>query len=171
MESNKTLKLSAMLLGTMVVVGCQTDKSSMTDFFPQEEEHRVQNICDAQAASGARADATLQPQHFDGGKLNSLGQDKLDLMLKDDDTAQPMVVYLNLSDKDALSSARRDSVMRYLEDRGASADQIKLESGSNPHARSLSANHLGRMARTENVGTSSEGNTAPAGEPPATTGK
>jgi len=171
MGSKTTLKLAGILFAGMVV-GCQTDKSSMTDFFPQEEEQRVGNVRDAQAASGARADATLQPHHFDGDKLNSLGQDKLDRMLADDDTAQPMVVYLNLAEKDEQTSARRESIMRYLQDRGASADQIKLEMGPNPHAHSLSANHLGRMNRTENSsGSSTEGTAAPAGEPSATTGK
>ena len=36
-------------------------------------------------------------------KLNSLGEEKLALMLKDDDSPSPMTVYLNLNEKDAVS--------------------------------------------------------------------
>jgi hypothetical protein len=161
------LKFSAMLLGTIVTVGCQTDKSSFTDFFPQEEQQRVRSAADTQAASGARADATLQPFHFDGPKLNSLGQAKLDLMLRDDDAAQPMVVYVNMAENDASYASRADAVKRYLEDRGAIGDQIKIQAGPNPHVRTQAAGHLSRMSRTENVSTSSasESGSAPAAEP------
>ena len=83
MQVIKTLTFAAVLFGAAAAAGCQTDKSSMTDFFPAEEEQRVQHVAQIQAASGARADATLQPFHFDGGKLNSLGEAKLDLMMKE----------------------------------------------------------------------------------------
>jgi hypothetical protein len=150
MQVIKTLTFAAVLFGAAAAAGCQTDKSSMTDFFPAEEERKVQHVANIQAASGARADPTLQPFHFDGGKLNSLGEAKLDLMLKDDDAIQPLVVYMNVPDKDATYAARCDAVLRYLHDRGATADQVKLEVGPNPNVHSLASEHLSRMSRTEN---------------------
>lgn len=160
MQVIKTLTFAAVLFGAAAAAGCQTDKSSMTDFFPAEEEQRVQHVAQIQAASGARADATLQPFHFDGGKLNSLGEAKLDLMMKDDDSAQPLVVYMNVSDKNTIYGARRDAVLRFLESRGAIADQVKLEVGPNPNAHSLASEHLSRMSRTENTAVTGGSNDA-----------
>jgi hypothetical protein len=161
MERNNTLKCAAVVFGA-ALVGCQTDKSSMTEFFPPEEEQAVRNVCEAQAASGARADATLQPFHFDEEKLNSLGEAKLDLMLKDDDAARPLVVYMNVPEKESVYNLRRDAVTRYLEDRGVVNEQIKFEAGPNPNARSLAATHLTRIARTENHSASGEAGGAPS---------
>src|SRR4051812_25759257 len=58
-------------------------------FRPAGEVRATQRFTDAQVASGARADATLHPYHFDCLDLNSLGQRKLDAMLKDDDACAP----------------------------------------------------------------------------------
>src|SRR3954447_6246490 len=83
-------------LGLSSFAGCQTDNSSVTDFFPPDDAPRAtQQFATVQAASGARSDATLQPLHFDGEHLNSLGEAKLDLLLKDDDTVEPVVLYMN----------------------------------------------------------------------------
>src|SRR4051812_10440004 len=164
MQRNKISKFTALAFGA-ALVGCQTDKSSMTDFFPPEEEQAVRTPFEVQAASGARADASLQPFHFDGEKLNSLGEAKLDLMLKDDYAAQPLVVYLNVPEKESVYNLRRDAVTRYLEDRGVVNEQIKFVAGPNPNARSLAATHLSRISRTENTsagGESGGGSAAPA---------
>src|SRR5687768_15079149 len=94
----------------------------------------VHRFADAQSASGARYDATLHPQHFDRGMLNSLGQQKLGLMLKDDEICDPLVVYLELPANDLLAG-RQDSVRVYLKDHGLEDRQIQLEVGPNPSAR------------------------------------
>ena len=49
-------------------------------FRPEGEVRSARQFPDVQAAAGARADATLRTAHFDRGDLNSLGQEKLDLM-------------------------------------------------------------------------------------------
>ena len=49
--------------------------------------------------------------HFDGDKLNSLGEAKLDLMLKDDDSTDAMVVYMDLTREDPELKGRRDAVV------------------------------------------------------------
>src|SRR3954469_12270080 len=71
---------------------------------------------EAQAAAGARSDGTLSRHHFDGGHLNSLGEDKLARMLKDDRAAEPMRVYLNVDEHDGASAARRTAVLAFLKD-------------------------------------------------------
>jgi hypothetical protein len=86
----------------------------------------------AQQASGSRADGTLRKQHFNGKELSSLGEQKLDLMLQDDDVNEPFTVYVNLPKEDAMTSARQEAVARYLKDKGLSAEQIKVELGENP---------------------------------------
>ena len=140
----------------MSVGGCQTDESSMTDFFPPDQARASQQFVAAQAASGARADATLQPSHFDGDRLSSLGEDKLELMLMDDDTAEPLVVYLNL-DKDAPNlNVRREAVTEFFIERGLLREQIELRTGSNPNVTSLTAKHLARMHLTDSGGSDGE---------------
>src|SRR3954469_1495633 len=80
------------------ITGCRADSTASTEHKNRGEDfiavgdHRAYNQAMlAQAASGARADATLYAYHFDAGNLNSLGQQKLSLMLQDDDAKTPMV--------------------------------------------------------------------------------
>jgi hypothetical protein len=155
-NQNQSLKqgvsIAGLSLAAALIAGCQTDKSSMTDFFPADEARSTQNFTTAQAAAGARADATLQPMHFDGDHLNSLGEAKLDLMLKDDDTDPRIVVFMNLPSDDQNLKGCRDSVVTYFEDRGVSKDNIEFKPGSNVGQTSLAAEHLSRLAKTESDG-------------------
>jgi hypothetical protein len=153
--NKQVVTFSGLVVSTMLMVGCQTDKSSMTDFFPADEARSTQNFMTAQAAAGARADATLQPMHFDGDHLNSLGEAKLDLMLKDDDTNPAVTVYMNLPADDTNLKVRRDAVVTYFEDRGVSKDNIEFKAGPNVGQTSLAAEHLSRLARTESDGADS----------------
>src|SRR5688572_9574155 len=148
------VKYSGLVISAMLMIGgCQTDNSSMTDFFPPADEARSsENFMTAQAAAGARADATLQPMHFDGDHLNSLGEAKLDLMLKDDDTDPTIVVYMNLPTDHPHLRARRDAVVTYFEDRGVTTDNIEFKSGSNTEESSLAVQHLSRLKKTESNG-------------------
>lgn len=151
----QVVKFAGLTLSAILAVGCQADKSSMTDFFPADEARSTQNFMTAQAASGARADATLQPMHFDGDHLNSLGEAKLDLMLKDDETDPRIVVYMNLPTDDENLKGCRDAVVTYFEDRGVSKDNIEFKPGSNVGQTSLAAEHLNRLAKTESDGADS----------------
>jgi hypothetical protein len=169
MKQNQSNKLGVKFSGlaisaaVMVMVGCQTDQSSMTEFFPDAETRSTQNFMTAQAAAGARADATLQPMHFDGDHLNSLGEAKLDLMPKDDDTDPAIVVYMNLPADDEDLKSRRDAVVTYFEDRGVSKDNIEFKAGINVGESSLAAEHLSRLGKTESNGEgASEGSSASA---------
>jgi hypothetical protein len=128
---------------------------------------------DAQAAAGARSDGTLSRYHFDGGRLNSLGEDKLSRMLKDDRAADPMRVYLNLEERDAATGARRTAVLAFLKDAGLADGQVEIVYGQNPENWSRTSRHLVDLKKTE-TGTQ-EGQVAPGapenGDMPAGTSK
>ncbi len=148
----------------LVSAGCtEVDKSGMDSFFQADEGRATQNLMTAQAAAGARNDATLHEMHFDGGRLNSLGESKLDLMLKDDDSTDAVVVYMDLATDDNDLKSRRDAVMNYLEDRGVEQDHIEFKSGSNPTVTSLSAEHIANMHKTDSSGGSTETSSASSG--------
>ena len=52
--TTKVVKFSGLVISAMWMVGCQTDQSSMTAFFPSERESRAtRNFMTAQAAAGA----------------------------------------------------------------------------------------------------------------------
>src|SRR5438270_3508463 len=109
MKNRKLMRRAILIAGSSMLIallssGCEQDRQqrqAMGEFFPQPGEVRdVQRIERVQEASGARADATLQPAHFDKGELNSLGREKLLLMLDDDDANNPVTVYLNVPAED-----------------------------------------------------------------------
>ena len=107
-------------------------------FRPDDEPRAVHRFAHAQASAGAGHDATLRADHFDGAALNSLGHEKLDLMLKDDGAFEPLVVYVDAPAGDLLAG-RMESVKVYLKDRGLTDRQVRLEAGANPSARGPAA--------------------------------
>ena len=163
------IKFVGPAIAALLAVGCQTDESSITDFFPDEEVRSTQNFMTAQAAAGARADATLRTVHFDGDHLNSLGEAKLDLLLKDDDSSNMVVVYMDVPQDDENLKARRDAVVTYFEDRGVTKDSIEFKAGSNPGQTSLAAEHLNRLSKTESDGSAADAD-AQAGTGTSTAG-
>src|SRR5436305_6356743 len=73
-------------LGIVLLAGCQNQPEVGGETFrPEDEPRAIQRFVTAQAAAGARADGMLYESHFDDDHLNSLGQDKLDLMLRSND--------------------------------------------------------------------------------------
>jgi hypothetical protein len=145
MKSNTPLSLSAIVLLT-VVGGCQTDNSSQTDFFPAER--KVDQVINAQATRGARQDATLQAYHFDGVALNSLGQQKLAMLVPDDPRAE-MLVYLNLPANSPATDARRQAVIGYVKQFDVRESQLRVELGSNPDNGTPAAGSMARLPKTE----------------------
>jgi hypothetical protein len=129
--------------------GCATDKSEPKDFFPPADGHRkVNQFTDVQASNGAQEDATLQPLHFRGSRLNSLGQDKLDLIIPDEPDGD-VIVYLNLPAGSELTSARHDNVLAYLKAAGIDEEHIKLHDGPNLESTHPAAEDLSRLSKTE----------------------
>lgn len=136
----------------LVLAGCANPLASNPelDFAPDDQPRSLQVTLNAQAANGARNDAMLYPHHFDGAALNSLGVQKLDLMLRAQDHREaPLVVYVNAPEKDRLTAARRQTVQGYLADRGLQASAYRVDLGVNPMVSSPAAGHLVRMPKTE----------------------
>jgi hypothetical protein len=73
--------------------GCQSNQKPHQDaredgiFMPDPNAHQLWTILEAQSITGAQADAMLYAHHFDGDRLNSLGTQKLEMML--DGSARP----------------------------------------------------------------------------------
>lgn len=93
--------------------GCQNEDHN--GFFKGDAAgERVAKFADVQAANGARNDAMLYSRHFEGGHLNSLGRQKVLLMLSDCDNCAPITVHLVRVGEGELLEQRRASVELYL---------------------------------------------------------
>src|SRR3712207_2003617 len=138
------MKWSIISFALLVLASCQHRQErldpTLQDFFGQDagDPRAPARFADAQSASGARADATLSRHHFDGPRLNSLGQDKLSRMVRDDDAPEPLRVYLNLDERDATARPRRDAVVAFARDAGLTDSQIDVVYGRNPESWSRS---------------------------------
>jgi hypothetical protein len=138
-----TLKWIGWVAAAALVVltaGCHNDYSASHapqlhgEVFPADGDARsVWDTRTAQAASGARQDATLYAADFDQRGLNSLGQQKLELMLADEQPTEPLTVFLDLPSYASIANDRQ-AVTAYLKDRGLQDTQIAVKDGPNPHA-------------------------------------
>jgi hypothetical protein len=152
MNSNSSLRISVLtfaLLGLLGLGGCKDTGPNYTEFFPQGEVQSVNSTLDRQVANGARHDAMLRPQHFDGDRLNALGRTKLDHMLQAD--SGPMTVYLPES-ADAtheLVAARRLAILAYAKDRGRAEADVHIVDGINPGTLHPASADLTRLPKTE----------------------
>lgn len=143
-------------------MGCQSDSSAPKPanvhgeaFTSPDQKASPAKFADAQAASGARADATFRNAHFDGENLNSLGMAKLDMMLADDDACTPMKVYLDLVSDDPFKSARQDSVVRYMKDKGLTEEQLQFVLGPNPKTNHSAAQDIANLKKTDSTSSGS----------------
>jgi hypothetical protein len=153
MKSNRLILAAALLV---LAGGCgeQARESARLraehDAFPAEDDARAyRRSALAQEAVGARHDGMLYAYHFDGDRLNSLGEHKLSMMLRANDHDFPVVVYLNFPADEARIKARQDAVSAYFADAGLAADQLRFEVGPNPNATSSGAQNLARLSKTE----------------------
>jgi hypothetical protein len=116
-------------------------------FFPSLNESQARHALVAQAARGARVDATLYAMHFDGPSLNSLGQAKLNLMLEGGEGDSAIVVYLGMAEAEI--AERRAAVEAYLAGTGLATSQFKTVAGVNPSETHVAADSLSRLKKTE----------------------
>jgi hypothetical protein len=141
-----------MFAGTVlsVLCGCKpAEKPGTTEGFPQEDDSRsYRRFALAQEAAGARHDGTFYKYHFDGEHLNSLGESKLSLMLKNNDHTWPVIIYMNVPE-DGQMKGRQDAVLAYLMDSGVLDHQVRFEVGINPDASSSAEKNLARLSKTE----------------------
>ena len=145
--------LVGLLTGAAVLalaVGCQPENTEVVahgeDFPANDAVRPVHEFQDMQAARAARSDATMRKYHFDGADLNSLGEDRLDSMLKTGESTSPLTVFLDLPADDAQTADRKQAVIAYLKDRGLTQEQIVIKDGFNPDSHSLVAPLLGATA-------------------------
>jgi len=149
MMNGITLRTVSMAAVLMLAAACQSKQPENHGevFAPDDQPTAMDHLLDAQAARGARADATLYAVHFDGPNLNPLGMYKLDLMLKDD-SALPLSVWMDVPDDDSAQS-RRMSVATYLKDRGIAPERVTFGHGPNPDVAHSAAQGLADLPKTD----------------------
>jgi len=126
------------------------DKSD--DAFPMfDDRPDVARMMNAQAVVGARRDATLHAHHFDGTWLNSLGRNKLALMLHREAGDRPQPIYVDLPEADTLSGERRKTVEKYLEDAGVDLASVEIKTGPNETETHPAAPSIARLRKTETL--------------------
>ncbi len=148
-------KLTTIMLGAVMLAGCQTHKPHLVEcscpepehteheqdlaFFSEERDRTpaVKSILARQMDNGAAADGLLRTAHFDGTALNSLGTDKLDAMIRGTREGQPVSVYLDLPENDERLAACEEAVVAYLAAKGIEEDRILVQAGDNPATRHL----------------------------------
>ena len=129
--------LAAAVVVLGVSAGCQEDQE---EFFKDDKGgERVTAFGDVQSANGARNDAMLYARHFEGAELNSLGRQKVLLMLQDCDNCEPVTVHLVHCGEGELLANRKQAVELYL----------KTADGPNTLTFRPASNDLVRFAKTE----------------------
>jgi hypothetical protein len=156
--------IGSTLLGLALLGGCQSHKATSVvryDEFPKNyESHSTKDIAEAQVAVGNRNDATLRASHFDGNKLNSLGEAKLSSMLKADRYNSPVTVWVDVANDD-VAAGRKSAVKAYLKTKGVPDNAVVLKDGPNPTAGSgMSARGLTALEEMHSAGAASSGASA-----------
>lgn len=161
MKKQNKLPWLALAAAALVAVstGCHNgDNKELLhgDKFDADDAPRAtRNAVAVQAANGARADATLYPAHFNSAGLNSLGREKLETMMLDDESTPPMTVYLDLGKDPASVKLAHTAVAEYLKARGVAESQFKIEDGPNPrtlHRAEETATGLDSLNRASGAG-------------------
>jgi hypothetical protein len=142
---------AAATLLVATTAGCESDRSSMNEFFPTGP--RTPHVfAAAHVDAGARTDATLSGAHFDGTRLNALGRERVEAILEDRDPASgPTTVYLSFADTED-TAARGAAVVDHARTLGLDEDDVTFVSGPNPRNTSFTADHMARMKRAESDG-------------------
>ena len=120
------------------------------DFFgPESEQRTVDRFVEVQAAEGAKEDAMLFGSHFDGDELNTAGQVKLSLMLRNHSPRQPLIVYMALPPNDPFAAGRRSAVEDFVRQSGIAVAKLDLRDGDNPDLRTNAARNLANLPKTD----------------------
>jgi hypothetical protein len=150
-----TLAISAL------IAGCHHDEIAHGEkFYEGNEPTRTGAMAQAQCATGAKEDAMLYDRNFHGTDLNSLGQGKLDLIVKGTPVGDPVTVYLNMP-HDAVA-ARQEAVTAYLKTAGIKENKIIVAEGPNPNTSTPTAYNIGGLYKADGTSLSgAAGDTAP----------
>ena len=177
MEMTRRIFTAGVSLALLAAVcGCRKDPHGESrgaeQFLGADETSAATRLADAQAAAGARTDATLRPYHFDHGRLNTLGRDKLDQMVAGLPAEGELDIYLDVQEVAVVDNApaHNDEVESHLSSRGLERWQFRLHHGSNPDNTFSAASAMpekaepksGLEAFTEALGTMMTGAAPPA---------
>jgi hypothetical protein len=159
--TNKAVLVVGLALA-VALCGCSSNKKKeeaakdkQPDAFQREffetgaSQRAVDRFVEVQAAEGAKEDAMLFASHFDGNELNTAGQAKLNLMLRNQSPQQPMTVYLSLGPNDAMAGARRSAVEKYVKDSGIAVASLDVKEGDNPDTRTTASSNLRNLRKTD----------------------
>ena len=161
----KLIVVASATLLAATTVGCKNDEKApaKTDnrihgekFLDSSEVRDVQVMSDTQCASGARYDATLYWFNFDKGSLNSSGAAKLDSMMSDDDTNNPLTVYVDVP-QDDFWTARTEAIATHCKERSVAVEQLKVVRGPNPATYHPAAPGVASMKADAALGTTAVG--------------
>lgn len=143
---------TVILAAAVLLTGCaKDDQPPHSGHFPKAgEERRVTQFANAQAAVGAREDATLYAWHFDGKDLSPLGREKLNY-IADADTLDTLTICLDV--KSDTFGERRKSVEAYMVDKGLAASHLKVTEGINNDTLNPVSDNIAAYAKTD-TGTS-----------------
>lgn len=147
-----TRAIVRIICGSLLVslAGCATmDTPTSSSFFPESEASEVRQVANIQAARGAGWDGTLYATHFTADKLNNLGMDRLRLMLADNATSLPLVVYVALPPEEVQSTLRRQAVTTFLADAGLRPEQFHVAAGYNPATLHRAAPAVAALAKLD----------------------
>jgi hypothetical protein len=175
MEShmNRIGKFGMFIAAAALFAGCQDNKnqSAHRDMRKMEQPRHmdepalsVDRLIESQAAMGAKSDATLYPQHFDGGELNALGRSKLALIMRANAQSPRTVVYMDLGRPNDMTTPRRGSVERFWRDSMSGQTQLEIRDGMNTGMTYSAAKSLERLPLTNNPGEKAGGAQTTPGE-------
>ena len=153
----RSLSTLAGLAAAAVVAGCaHTAKLHGENFTSDDEPTAIGRIAQAQSAAGAKEDAMLYDMNFHGDKLNSLGEGKLDLIVKATPDGDPVYIYLNMPHDQV--AERQTSVTAYLKSAGVSETKIVVAEGPNLNKTTPTAYNLKNLYKKD--GTTFDGEAA-----------
>ena len=119
-------------------------------FLAAGELGTAQKVDRAQQAVGARADASLHACHFENAKLNSLGEEKLRLMMQGrEDAGTPLIVFVDTPTNDPRFGEREDSIKQFCDANSLATNQLEIHHGMNPASISPASGHIQNLTKAE----------------------
>ncbi len=139
----------------LAMAGCASTDYDKQSYDFDARQSRTRAILDAQHARGAAADASLNRHHFEDGRLNGLGRDKLDRMLAAGGL-ESLVVHVDFRGPDAEVDAMVQAVQAYLAAGGVVVTEQMVVAGAGAQ-RTAAASRLGDLRRLEGRGVDNVG--------------
>ena len=140
---------AAAFLAATAAAGCRSDYDQKGFFRPETEVRRTSTVLEAQAAQGAKHDATLRPMHFTAGELNGLGTQKLDRIAAASVPGETVAVYLDVPTDAAMHDRDRAAVAAHFAAMDLPERTFEVKQGTNPAAGHPAVEGVNRLPKTE----------------------